>query len=88
MFSVHIEHSPVIYIQCRHTCIAETEFVQNYGYLCVCACLCVSMQGEKGEAGVVIMADGSLMSDLGGAIGPQGIKVTQYDQSEPTVYTM
>ncbi|KAG7259293.1 hypothetical protein CRUP_028334 [Coryphaenoides rupestris] len=32
------------------------------------------LQGEKGEPGTVVMADGSVMSDLRGPIGPQGVK--------------
>ena len=58
--------------------------------VCVCECVCVfvSVKGEKGESGVVVMPDGSLMSDLGGVTGPPGIKVTTYDQSLTTIYTM
>lgn len=38
-------------------------------------CLFVYMQGEKGEPGFVIAADGSTMSGLAGPMGPKGVKV-------------
>lgn len=38
-------------------------------------CLFVYMQGEKGESGFVIAADGSTMSGLAGPMGPKGVKV-------------
>lgn len=36
---------------------------------------CVYTQGEKGEPGFVISADGSMMSGLPGPVGPKGFKV-------------
>lgn len=38
-------------------------------------CLFVYMQGEKGEPGFVVAADGSMMSGQAGPIGPKGVKV-------------
>lgn len=38
-------------------------------------CTCVYTQGEKGEPGFVISADGSMMSGLPGPVGPKGFKV-------------
>lgn len=38
-------------------------------------CVCVYVQGEKGEPGIVITADGSTMSGLAGPMGPKGVKV-------------
>lgn len=38
-------------------------------------CTCVYTQGEKGEPGFVISADGSMMSGLSGPVGPKGVKV-------------
>lgn len=37
--------------------------------------LFVLLQGEKGEPGFVIAADGSMMSGLAGPVGPKGVKV-------------
>lgn len=39
-------------------------------------CWFVYVQGEKGEPGFVIAADGSMMSGLAGPVGPKGLKVT------------
>lgn len=45
-------------------------------FLCLhMACLFVYTQGEKGEPGFVVAADGSMMSGLAGPIGPKGVKV-------------
>ena len=33
------------------------------------------MQGEKGEPGFTMVADGAMMSGLAGPIGPKGVKV-------------
>lgn len=35
----------------------------------------VFMQGERGEPGFVIAADGPMMSGLVGPVGPKGVKV-------------
>lgn len=43
--------------------------VYVFVYLCVC------MQGERGEPGFVIGADGSMTSGLAGPVGPKGVKV-------------
>ena len=42
----------------------------------LCVCLCMCLQGEKGEPGVMVAADGSMMSGLTGPQGPKGIKVS------------
>ena len=33
------------------------------------------MQGEKGEPGFIIAADGAMMSGISGPMGPKGVKV-------------
>lgn len=40
-----------------------------------CCIVFVSVQGEKGEPGMVIGADGSALSFLAGPAGPSGVKV-------------
>lgn len=40
----------------------------------ICLLVCTA-QGEKGEPGFVIRADGSVVSGLAGPMGPKGVKV-------------
>lgn len=37
--------------------------------------MCVLTQGEKGEPGIIVAADGSMMSSVTGPAGPRGVKV-------------
>lgn len=47
----------------------------NFARLHACWIVFDSVQGEKGEPGMVIGADGSALSTLAGPPGPKGVKV-------------
>lgn len=53
----------------------QTNEIYTLAFLSFCISFCVYVQGEKGEPGFVIAADGSIMSGLAGPLGPRGDKV-------------
>lgn len=59
-------------------CFLYGHYNENYqevAFFFFFKCTCVYTQGEKGEPGFVISADGSMMSGLPGPVGPKGFKV-------------